>query len=242
MLTIIYTYVNYIYNMAKSPSRKTKILRNMGNGIGKDHRPYITTSEFNSLGTTSVIKNWKTGRAVHCLSQAEAYWFYILCFSDENIDIREQYPLEREITQQIASQFGFKHPGINDEYIMTTDFLVTKDNKTHIAYSVKENDMLSDRALQILCIEKQYWQNKGIGFKVLFKKDVNQTLVENIRAVVPFYDINSIFDEYSEIKHLIAIKKVLWDMENVRISNSSIDEWRKTSIKNFVLRDHVFTA
>ena len=120
--------------------------------------------------------------------------------------------------------------------------MVTKDNKTHIAYSVKENDMLSDRALQILCIEKQYWQNKGIGFKVLFKKDVNQTLVENIRAVVPFYDINSIFDEYSEIKHLIAIKKVLWDMENVRISNSSIDEWRKTSIKNFVLRDHVFTA
>ncbi len=30
----------------------------MGSGEGKDYLPYITTSEFNSLGTTSVIKDW----------------------------------------------------------------------------------------------------------------------------------------------------------------------------------------
>ena len=37
----------------------------MGTGVGKDYIPYITTSEFNSQGTTSVIKDWKTGRGVN---------------------------------------------------------------------------------------------------------------------------------------------------------------------------------
>lgn len=41
----------------------------MGSGYGKDYIPYITTSEFNSQGTTSVVKDWKTGRRVHCIFQ-----------------------------------------------------------------------------------------------------------------------------------------------------------------------------
>ena len=79
--------------MPKVASTKTKKNRHMGEGVEKDYLPYITTSEFNSLGTTSVIVDWKTGRGVHCLSQAEAYWYYVLRWDDNNVDIREQYPL-----------------------------------------------------------------------------------------------------------------------------------------------------
>ena len=68
--------------MSKRLAENTKSVRKLGQGVGVDYRPYITTSEFNSRGTTSVIKDWKTGRAVHCLSQGEMYWYYILRWDD----------------------------------------------------------------------------------------------------------------------------------------------------------------
>ena len=40
--------------MNNRPSAKTKVIRKMGQGTGADYKPYITTSEFNSQGTTSV--------------------------------------------------------------------------------------------------------------------------------------------------------------------------------------------
>ena len=79
--------------MARRLSDETKKKRKMGTGEGKDYIPYITTSEFNSRGTTSVIKDWKTGRGVHCLSQGETLWYYILRWEDNNEDIREHYQL-----------------------------------------------------------------------------------------------------------------------------------------------------
>lgn len=48
--------------MGKRISEKGKQLRGMGTGEGAEYIPYITTSEFNSRGTTSVITDWKTGR------------------------------------------------------------------------------------------------------------------------------------------------------------------------------------
>lgn len=194
----------------------------MGTGTGKHYIPYIMTSEFNSRGTTAVILDWKTDRGVHCLSQAEMCWYYLLRWDDSNVDIREQFPLERDITEDIASDYGIKHPGKDKDYIMTTDFLVTKDNGKEIAYSVKVSRDLSERELQILCIEKLYWANKGIGFKMLFKTDVNLMMVRNIRIVVPFYNVSNVFDDISEIKHKIAVKDIPWDMENEEISNISI--------------------
>ncbi len=208
--------------MSKPPSRKTKLSRRMGVGTGKNYRPYITTSEFNSLGTTAVIPDWKTGRGVHCLSQAEAYWYYILRWDDTNVDIREQFPLDRGITEDICKKNGFKHPGNSSDYVMTTDFLVTKDDGSFVAYSIKHDRDLSERTLQILCIEKIYWLNKGVDYKILFKEDINLMLVKNIRDVVGFYDENKVFDDYSRVKHLIAIKELAWNMENIPINNQTI--------------------
>lgn len=209
--------------MSKVPSRKTKLSRHMGMGRGKDYLPYITTNEFNSQGTASIIPDWKTGRGVHCLSQAEAYWYYVLRWDDDNVDIREQYPLERSITEQIAEKNGLKHPG-NKEYVMTTDFLVERRDGTFIAYSVKTDRELAERTLQILCIEKIYWMNKGIDFRMLFKEDLNLILVRNIRNVVMFYDKAKVFDEISLIKHNIAVKEIQWNMEEQIITNSVLKE------------------
>ena len=55
--------------MTRRISDKSKQILHMGEGKGKDYVPYILTSEFNSLGTTSIITDWKTGRHIHCMSQ-----------------------------------------------------------------------------------------------------------------------------------------------------------------------------
>lgn len=164
--------------MAKKISNKNKFKRKMGTGEGANYKPFITTSEFNSIGTTTVIRAWKTGRGIHCLSQGEMYWYYLLRWDDNNIDIREQYPLNREETLAIADKLGVKHPGNND-YIMTTDFLVTKSDNTFHAYSIKTaKDSLNDRDLEILCIEKMYWKSKNIKYSLLFKTDANIIMVQ----------------------------------------------------------------
>lgn len=129
--------------MGNRPSAKTKAVRKMGQGTGADYKPYITTSEFNSQGTTSVVRDWKTGRGVHCLSQGEMYWFYILRWDDTNIDIREQYPLDYCETIKISNEMGYPKP----KEIMTTDMLVTKEDGSYAAYSVKPDRDLSRRHL-----------------------------------------------------------------------------------------------
>ena len=81
------------------------------------------------------------------------------------------------MTEEIAEGNGFKHPGVSD-YIMTTDFLVAKADGSLHAYSVKPNETLSERSLQILCIEKIYWMQQGVPFDMLFKNKVNKAQVQ----------------------------------------------------------------
>lgn len=209
--------------LSRHISDKTKHKRKMGTGYGKDYIPYITTSEFNSQGTTSVIKDWKTGRGVHCLSQGEALWYYILRWDDNNVDVREQYPIPVSETVKIAHENGFKHP-VNESHVMTTDFLVTeKDGSLH-AYSVKPDRELNKRTLELLCIEKIYWTRHNVMFDMLFKTDVNIVLASNIRLVTEFYDPEKVFDLYSAIKHKIATKEYKFDLEHKDLRNIKLTE------------------
>ena len=195
--------------MSRRISDKTKELRKMGTGEGAEYKPYITTSEFNSQGTTSVIKDWKTGRGVHCLSQGEMLLYYILRWDDNNTDIREQFPLDLDETVVIAEKMGFAVP----RDIMTTDLLVTRASGKLAAYSVKANKNLPKRQLELLCIEKQYWLDQGVEYNLVFKDDLNRTLASNIRLVTEFYDPALVFDAISAIKHKIAIKEYKIDLE-----------------------------
>ena len=43
---------------------------------------------------------------------------------------------------------------------------------------------------------------------------MNIILAENIRMVCMFYDLSSVFDEMSMLKHYIATKKIQVDMES----------------------------
>lgn len=178
-----------------------------------EYKPHITTSKFNSIGTTSVITDWKTGRGVHCLSQGEALWYYILRRDDENINIQEQFPLNMKKINTIFEQLGISKIK-NPKFIMTTDFLVTKRNGSKIACSVKNDRKLNRRTLELLTAEKTYWITQNIQYKLLFKEDVNQILSDNIRLIVEFYNPERVVDDVSKAKHLLATKKVHADLSS----------------------------
>lgn len=203
-------------------SQKKKLEERRGTGSGADYKPWIQTGEFGSKGTTSNPIDWKTGRQVQLLSQGEAIAWYLLRWDDSNLDIREQFPLDLEKTRGIAERIGVLHPTDRhgNPIVMTTDFLVTRADG-EIAISIK-TDMNSfkanKRAIEKSYIEKIYWEQQGVPFKLYMKENMNATMADNIRAVVAYYNRDYFLDDISLLKKLIARKVIKIDDMSVPLN------------------------
>lgn len=82
-----------------------------GTGVGKDYKPWIKIQDVASSGRVTRVKGIKTNRQHELLSGIDGNSSYILDFSNEVIDIREQYSLlPIEETIGIAVELGIKHP------------------------------------------------------------------------------------------------------------------------------------
>lgn len=216
--------------MGRRVTGKRKIREKRGTGTGADYNPWIHEREVSSLGTKSLPIDWKTGRQIHCLSRNETYWFYILRWDDAVIDINEQYPLDRDKTEQIAGMLGVRHPVLNNDpdERMTSDFYVTLRQKDgsigHIVYSVKEsyNEIFGDVSDPKICrnvekqrIEMSYWKLQGVPFRIIFgDKDINDTYAVNISIVVNHYDIKDVHSMQEFMCWLIAHKYLNIDMKS----------------------------
>lgn len=185
-----------------------------GLGTGAEYKPYIQGREFNSLGTCSTPIDWKTGRTIELLSQGEKAVWYLLQWEDDVADILEQYPLDLRKTVTLAEEYGIRHPK-DKSTRMTTDFLVVLKNGSRQAVSVKssEKDLQNKRTIEKMFLEKKYWENEGVQYGVILKSTVNMVKVNNIRMVTEFYDARNVFDEVSTLKHLIARKIILVDLD-----------------------------
>ncbi len=202
-------------------SDEKKLAMGLGTGEGAYYRSFITTAEFNSCGTACLIRDWITGRHVHCLSQGEGLWYYVLRWDNGIVDVREQYPLNKMETERIADELGIKHPA----HVMTTDFLATRADGSHVAYAVKYDRRLGNRKLELLAIEKEYWTTvMHYDFEVLFTEDLDRTLAHNIRLVTGHYDPESVFDETSRGAHLIATKQVSVDMSSHILDRQALQD------------------
>ncbi len=216
--------------MSRTPSIATKIKRGYGQGTGKDYKPFITVQEAGSIGTCSIIPDYKNGRSIHCLSQGEAIAWRLLRWDDDNLEIYEQFPLwneefSNEETVAIAREFGLKHPKDN-AHIMTTDFIVVKNDGTRHAYSVKTDwDDISAGEIRTLFIEKVYWGRHGVPFTLLFKNEMNETLASNLRIITEFYDASRVHgDKYNAIKHKLAIKEWRADLTHEVIDTEFLEQ------------------
>ena len=205
---------------------KTKRKQQRGKGRGIEYKPYIKASEFNSNGTCSNVIDWKTGRNMELLSQGELAAFYTLRWDDRVFDIREQFPLEMHRVWEIGDKEGIR-VSKNEECVMTTDLLVTLTDGSERAYSIKydRNELDNPRTVEKLYLEKMYWEQKGIQYQILFAQELNLTLVSNLRVVMEYYDINKVYDAVSLIKHKIATKQILVNIENEVLDFSEISKY-----------------
>ena len=149
------------------------------------------------------------GGAPNFLSDLETNYFYLFDWQEKVLDIREQYPLQRQITLEIAELNGIKHQQDNfiKEYIDLTDFLLTllDSNGNHIlsAITVKyTKDLENKRVLEKFEIERRYWELKNVEWRIVTELDLPKVIVENIKWCRSFMKKNSVKIDQAQVTSL----------------------------------------
>jgi hypothetical protein len=213
------------------------IIEGRGSGVGKEYLPWIRIQDVASTGRVTRVKGIKTDRQHELLSDMERNYFYFLEFSDEVVDIREQYPLlPLEDTLAIAMELGITHPKdpkTNEPVVMTTDFLVTVEHNGEYfeaARTIKsKDDLLNRRINEKFEIERIYWARKEIDWGIVTDEQIDKTIAHNISFIQGYKDITEIdcFEgiDNLELKDLIYefMRRVVDDKRSIRKICSEFD-------------------
>jgi hypothetical protein len=155
-----------------------------GQGGGADYKPWITVHDFPSTGMVSRVLGATTGRIHHLMSNLELSLFYLLDWSNDVLDIREQYPL-LDLVQviKIAEDAGIRYPydpKSGFPYVLTSDFYV-ETKQGAMAIAVKPSSELRKlRVREKLEIERRYWAVQGIDWSIMTENEINSTKANNI--------------------------------------------------------------
>lgn len=180
---------------AWNQSTYNKYLREgRGQGVGIDYNPWIHVQDFPSLGMVSRAFGATTGRIHHLMSNLELSLFYLLDWSDDVLDIREQYPLA-DVTQavEIAEKANIRYPydpKSGFPYVMTSDFHL-KTKRGLMVVSVKSSSELGKlRVREKMEIERRYWTMRGVQWSVVTENEINRTKASNIEWLSQARDLS----------------------------------------------------
>ncbi|PLR75793.1 heteromeric transposase endonuclease subunit TnsA [Bacillus sp. V3-13] len=187
------------------PKRQTcwtekKIARYYKEGRGQgelgNYKPWLTIQDVPSNGRAHRDIGWKTKREHHLLSDNEYNYFCLLDWSDDVIDIREQFPINREITTKIAEQMNINHPqdpSTQTPIVMTTDFLITLRHGSkfdYIARTIKpEKELNSSRVIGKFEIERAYWKEQNVDWAIVTEMELPNTIIENLKWLRSSYEL-----------------------------------------------------
>lgn len=174
-----------------------------GQGEGSSYKPWLTVQDVPSEGRTHRPFGWKTQRVHHLLSDIEYRTYLLLNWAVDVVDIREQFPLDRERTVAIARQGDIDHPvapGGTAPLVMTTDFLVvsrTEGTRVLTAYAAKAESDLSDlRVIEKLEIERRYWSAQQVRFVIVTDTSLPMPLVSNLDWLYSAWDLSDIVEPH----------------------------------------------
>jgi len=174
-----------------------------GQGEGTDYIPWIRIQDFPSKGMVSRIKGGKTGRIHHLLSNNEMRLFYLLDWSDDVLDIREQYPLlDLRTAIEIADTAQIRYPYdpvSGFPYVMTSDFYIVTVKGITVVSVKTTQELEKERVLEKLEIERRYWSKHNINWKIATENEINQIKAKNIEWLSQSRDLGC-FPITSEIR------------------------------------------
>ncbi|WP_042337630.1 heteromeric transposase endonuclease subunit TnsA [Bacillus andreraoultii] len=169
-----------------------------GQGTGKDYKPWLQINDISSRSRTTRTFGHTTQRVHHLLSDLQLYYFYLLEFDENVIDIREQFPLLdfHEMDLLIDSDLSRKlfDSKTKVPHIFTTSFFVTKvgndDDPYYQARIVKISSELEKKStIERLELQRRYFAKKGIDFGIVTENEINKVLSKNIGWALAAYDI-----------------------------------------------------
>lgn len=179
-----------------------------GQGFGSLYTPFIQFADFSSRGLARRIEGRKIPRVHHFFSNVEYDFFLMLEWSRDVIDIREQYPLDRDATRTVAMELRVRHPayvGTRINTVMTTDFLVTRlrdGQEVTEAYDTKRAEELDNpRTAEKLRIARVALERMGISHHIVPHSAIPQPIVRNIewirgaRPILAAEDPNGLLQE-----------------------------------------------
>jgi hypothetical protein len=158
-----------------------------GQGTDVNYRPWLNVQSLSSRGVSRRVWGHKSQREHHLLSNIEFNLFLCLEWSRDVIDIREQYPLDRELTQAVAESLRIRHPhypGTHVLTVMTVDFLVTRichGEEILEAFNAKGEDEAEDEnSLQKLEIQREACDLLGFKHHIVFDTSIPKQTAVNI--------------------------------------------------------------
>lgn len=203
-----------------------------GRGQGRltTYKPWLNVQDVPSIGRSHRVLSATTGRITHLLSDLEFYTFLVFDWNSNVVDIREQYPLRRDVTTSIADSLNIHHPrGHHTDMVMSTDLLVEQRSTEHplFAIQVKPYSMLKDgRTKEKLLIEKKFWMSMNIPFQIVTERNFHSVYIENLQWLHParFGELNS--DKILEESAIFAELLPRFNNQKLTIALTKIDEYR----------------
>lgn len=170
-----------------------------GTGTGSSYIPWLTVRDAPSEGRSHRVFGHLTQRTHQLLSDLELATFLLLQWRPSTTDIREQFPLDRDLTRKICERLGIAHPshqGI-DQY-MSSDLVVdtTETNTPRFVIQVKSKGALDNpRTIEKLQIERSYWREKEVPFYLVTESQIPPIVYENLNTLYHHIDDNAEQDE-----------------------------------------------
>ena len=134
---------NSKYSLSEAQIAK-RIKEGRGSGSGADYSPWVRVDEVPSLGRSRQVYSHFTKRIHHLLSDLEFAVFLLLDNNPSVTDIREQFPLIRDDTRDIAQENNLTHPAYNGvDTVMSSDFLVNSTDKSEPKFVLQAKYVVS---------------------------------------------------------------------------------------------------
>ena len=163
---------------------KAYIKAGRGQGEGQAYVPWISIHDFSSRGISSRIYSYKTNRVHHFLSHNELSFFYLLEWSDNVLDIREQFPLlDMKLAIELAESAGIRYPRDSQSsfpYILTCDFMITTKRGSRARTIKNSSELNNRRTLEKLEIERRYWSALGVDWQIVTEHEIDFGKSKNI--------------------------------------------------------------
>jgi hypothetical protein len=142
----------------------------------------------------SRVKGTKTGRVHHFMSNLEMMYFYQLDWSDEVLDIREQFPLiDLCSVVEIAEKAHIRYPYDSKSgfpYVMTSDFVIDTVNGPSVIAIKPSADLSKPRVREKLEIERRYWSRQNIKWHIVTENQINRIKAKNIEWLSQAKDLS----------------------------------------------------